>query len=162
MLGDLMAFIGLAKELKGALRRIPDGIGFSIVTYEPSEKGRVDHLRLVNLTPLTIHGFKFSIQVGDRGQEIAVNEIYRLANADVFGSLTTYRIEIPNTGVYLRPGAQFFVPLRDIKGVESWKDDIRIAFTYVDPQGQRLPGNLQHVVRTHAQEGLLDAPPRAT
>lgn len=154
MIGDFMALVGLAKELRGALRRLPDGVGFSIVRYkDPSH----DHLRVVNLTPLAIHGFKFAVQKGEHGQALNVSAIWHPSPADVFGEPVNYIIEIPEQGIYLRPAALYYVPLRTLPGETPLDtDDIRVGFSYVTPDGDRQQGNLQHVARIKAQGSRLE------
>ena len=150
MIHDILAVFGLAKDLRKLLRRTPDGVGFSIVSYGVGGQADPrDHLRFVNLTPLTIHGFRFSIQAGEHGESVPVTRVQHPAPADVFGRPTVYTLEVPGYGIYMRPGAVFYVPMVDLK-LPQLNGDLRVAFTYTAANGKRLPGNLQHVVRVHA------------
>jgi len=150
MIGDLLSLLGLAKELRGALRRLPDGVGFSIVNY-PGSNNRQDHLRIINLTPLTIHGFKCAVQIGEHGESTPVTHLYHPAPADVYGRPALFRLDVPRQGIYLRPGSPFFIPLHELPHLKVTSDsDMRAAFSYTVPDGARRDGKLQYIVRVEA------------
>jgi len=153
-IGDLISLVGLLRDAREAVRGTPDGLGFSIVQYDDANR---DHLRFVSLVPLTIHGFRLAIQVGDSGQEIAIDRIYRAGQTDVFGSSVEYEIEIPRCGIYVRPDAIFYVPLSKLPNNANSTADLRARFWYRTAKNEEREGHLQHIVRVRAR--LVESPP---
>jgi hypothetical protein len=139
-----------AKELMQAMRRLPESVGFSVVKYV-GERGQRDHLRIVNLAPVTIHGFTCSVKVGDHGQAQPIHFLYRPPTEDVFGDRVTYKLTIPTEGIYLRPGSVYYLPLSELPEKPKANDAIVVSFTYTSSDGKRRPGKVEHVVRVDAQ-----------
>ena len=148
MFADIISALGFFKDLRRELRRLPDAVGFSIVTYGDNDPER-DHLRIVNLTPFTIHGFRCTLQKGPHDQAKPLQHVYHCSDADVYRKPVLYKILIPENGIYLRPNAWLYVPLAEAIDCKA-TDDLRLGFSYVTPEGRRMPGRLQHVVRVHA------------
>jgi hypothetical protein len=149
--GDFVTLLGFSKDVRNLLRAIPDGLGFSLVHYSESGPTDEDHIRIVNLTPLTLHGVKFTIQQGEHGEPTPLSYVLRSGEEDCYGRKVLYRIAIPKAGIYMHPAATFYIPCKELPLHITPTDDIRMRFTYVFADGREGKGNLQHLVRVLAK-----------
>ena len=151
MFSDLISLIGLAKEIRGMIVKPADGISFNIVTIDKALKASLeDHLRIINLLPITICAVKFWLQQGkDEEKKVLIDHVYHPSTSEqLFGHRVIYRIPIPEEGLFLYPqGAYYFVPLSEYPHI-NWTDTVRAGFYYSIP-GKKDPqeGNVQVVAR---------------
>ena len=136
----------LMQALKNILIAVPPSIGASVVKYE-GDPAR-NHLRIINTSAATIHGFRLFVGEAKDKQSIEPRWLMRL-DRDVFGSRVNYEIGIPDTGVYVRPHSHFYLPLTAISGANQWKD-VWVSFQYTDENGEAHSSPMQPAVQVKA------------
>ncbi len=149
MLSDLVALLGLVKELRKMTVRPADGLRFSIVTVDKAENVSLgDHLRIINLLPVSICAVNFWLQQGkDKSTRTSINHVYHPSTSgEPFSCRVIYRIPILEPGVFLYPQGMYYVPLSEYPNFD-WTGDVCVQFCYAVPGKGKKEGNLQIAAR---------------
>ncbi len=150
MVPSVKDVIFTSKFLAAFLKKGAPEVGFTVITYE-SPYDQLNMLHIRNLSPLTLHGFTCTIQKGENGAPTPLPFVY-LNQKDVFGKDIELKITIPKQGIYMYPNVRHYIYFRDLQNLHmiSPDDDLRLKFTYIDPNGKQRKSSLQHIVRARA------------
>lgn len=132
---------------------------FSMVHYGKglrTTKYTTDHLRVVNLSNQPVPAFRCWVQVGNDVENPAfrreLETLFLPSEDDIFGNQNViYKIEVPETGVFVMPffQAQYFIRLDDYREVDWSKPDLYTGYIF-EWERETLLGPLSPIPRVKA------------
>lgn len=130
----------LAKLLKDY---IPE-IGVSIIKYDLEVE---NILRFDNIGLNTIHGLTITVKAEEGGQERELKKLVVQPLEDHKQRLVSYTLNVPESGVYMKPDRYFYCALQSIGF-----DPSVVSIRYQDSEGnKRGPLNITNIVIVDAE-----------